>query len=509
MTRAAGNGILYNSHPHFIAYRTAIPTFTSKQYLVLMELTTGYFWDPIEKDVKVFGEMTVNESGDRFDLKLYGMVKCLEGAMWHINYHEAIAVLHGFTTSKECLSLFNLRVEHYENLSHETDPHALSRKSTVITMRFESYILSSNHFFLGNEEFRCPQLKFLPQFSEELDEDGNFSSNYENVRFTDDDFLEKRGDSLSYKLHGRDGIEIPYAGGQLHYTGSFGSLPLMPRNILHIEKNYCFRFKFSTPLTFSDLHAFLKKNRAFFTLMTGTYLALEEIRIDAGQPHWHTFNGSFNKRNTYYPGGFPPKNRMLYLTDLITGDYFNIFLDLYPDIELPLRHYLNFIENDKDDPEQDLLSLVAALEIMFNKTHQAVNSQIGELSKVATEVLALPGIKSHQRDFLLEFRKGTKLKAFRIRDKLTKLIDDSETLTKLVKDSGAFTEKVLSARHYLVHEADMSNNELISNILMLRKANMKLKIILEYYLLLYLKIPKDTIEERIYLILPNHVQYMA
>jgi hypothetical protein len=472
-----------------------------------MEIITGYFWDPTDPDQKVFGEMAVSKSGDQFDLKLYGMVKCLEGPMWHINYHPAIPVIQGFSTSKECLSLFNLRVEHYENLSHDTDPKALSRKSTTIRLHFESYILSANHFFLGNEQFHCSQLKFLPQFSEELDTGDNFSSNYKKAPFTADDFLEKKGDSFTYRLHGKDSIPIPYTGGHLQYTGSFGSLPLMPRNVLHIEKHYCFKFKFSTPMTFSELPLFLKKNRAFFTLMTGTYLALEEIRIDAGQPQWHTFNASFNKRNIYYPTGFPAKNRMLYLTDLIEQDYFNIFLALYPDIELPLRHYLNFIENDKDDPEQDLLSLVAALEIMFNKTHRAVNSQIGELSKVAAEVLALPGIKPHQRDFLLEFRKGTKLKAFRIRDKLIKLIDDSETLTKLVRDSGTFTKKVLSARHYLVHEADMANNELISNTLMLRKANMKLKIILEYYLLLYLKIPKDIIEKRIYLILPNHVQY--
>ncbi len=144
---------------------------------------------------------------------------------------------------------------------------------------------------------------------------------------------------------------------------------------------------------------------------------------------------------------------------------------------------------------------------MFNKTHQAVNSQIGELSKVAKEILALPDIKPHHKDFLLTFRKGTKFKAFRIRDKLIKLIDDSETLTKLVRHSETFTEQVLSARHYLVHEADMANSELIGNVLLLRKANMKLKIILEYYLLLYLKIPKEVIEKRIYLILPNHVQY--
>jgi hypothetical protein len=200
---------------------------------------------------------------------------------------------------------------------------------------------------------------------------------------------------------------------------------------------------------------------------------------------------------------------MLYLTELVEQDYLNIFFDNYADIELPLRHYLNFTENNKDDPEQDLLSLVAAIEIIFNKTHRSVNSQIGELSKVAAEVLALPGIKPHQREFLMTFRKGTKLKAFRIKDKLIKLIEDSETLTKLVRNTENFTEQVLSARHYLVHEADMVNSELISNTLLLRKANMKLKIILEYYILLYLKIPKEIIEKRIYLIMPNHVQYTS
>ena len=82
-------------------------------------------------------------------------------------------------------------------------------------------------------------------------------------------------------------------------------------------------------------------------------------------------------------------------------------------------------------------------------------------------------------------------------------------LTKLVKNTETFTEQVLSARHYLVHEANMANSELINNKLMLRKANMKLKIILEYYILLYLKIPKEIIEKRIYLILPNHVQYTS
>lgn len=312
---------------------------------------------------------------------------------------------------------------------------------------------------------------------------------------------------LTYTLHGKDSVQIPFSGGKLEYTGSFGNLPLMPRNQLHIEKTYCFKFAFQTPLALVEMYSFLKKSRAFFTLMTGTYLALEQIRINAGQRKWHTFNANFNKRNIYYPGGFPPRHRMLYLNDLVTHDYFNIFLSVHADIELPLRHYLNFIENDKDDPEQDLLSLVAAIEIMFNKTHQAVNSQIGELSKVAAEIMVLPGIKQHQIDFLMTFRKGTKLKAFRIKDKLIKLIDDSEILTKLVKNSDSFTEQVLSARHYLVHEADMASNALISNTLLLRKANMKLKIILEYYLLLYLKIPKDIIEKRIYLILPNHVQF--
>ncbi|MES2375382.1 MAG: hypothetical protein V4553_02325 [Bacteroidota bacterium] len=472
-----------------------------------MKTITGYFWDPKYPDNKVFGELVVSESRDLFELKLYGMIKCVEPAAWQINYHPAIPVIQGFTTSKECLSLFSLRVEHLENLSHDTDINTLSHKSTTIRLRCESYILSDNHFFVGNEGFHCSQLKFLPQFSEELDDGDNFTSNYREVSFSDNDYLEKKGDTLTYTLHGKDPINIPYSGGALQYTGSFGNLPLMPRNVLNLEKNYCFKFTLNSSFTFGELQTFLKKNRAFFTLMTGTYLALEDIRIDAGQKRWHTFNISFNKRNVFYPTGFPAKNRMLYLTDLVAHDYFNIFLDLYADIELPLRHYLNFIENDKDDPEQDLLSLVAALEIMFNKTHQAVNSQIGELSKVAKEILALPDIKPHHKDFLLTFRKGTKFKAFRIRDKLIKLIDDSETLTKLVRHSETFTEQVLSARHYLVHEADMANSELIGNVLLLRKANMKLKIILEYYLLLYLKIPKEVIEKRIYLILPNHVQY--
>jgi hypothetical protein len=474
-----------------------------------MDTKTGYFWDPNDPENKVFGELTISEASDLFELKLYGMVKCLEGPMWKINYHPPIHVIQGYNTSKECLSLFNLRVEHYENISYDSDPKALSRKSTTIRLRFESYIQSDNHFFLGNEHFQCAQLKFLPQFSEELDEGDNFTSNYRRAPFTDADFMEKKGDKFSYTLQGKSPVIIPFSKGKLEYTGSFGNLPLMPKNVLHIEKRYCFKFSLTTPLSFADLHDFLKKNRAFFTLMTGTYLALENIRINAGQQSWHTFNASFIKRNIYYPGGFPPKNRMLYLRDLVDHDYYNTFLELYADIELPLRHYLNFIENDKDDPEQDLLSLVAAIEIMFNKTHQAINSQIGELSKVAAEILALPGIKSHHKEFLLTFRKGTKLKAFRIKDKLIKMIDDSETLTKLVRHSETFTEQVLSARHYLVHEADMSNSELISNVLFMRKANMKLKIILEYYLLLYLKIPKDVIEKRIYLILPNHVQYSS
>jgi hypothetical protein len=472
-----------------------------------MGIITGYFWDPKDENNKVFGKLTISEKNDQFDLKLYGMITCVEIPMLQINYHSPISVIQGYTTSKECLSLFNLRFEHYENLSLGTDPKALNRKSTTVLLRIESYILSSNHFFLGNESFHCSQLKFLPQFSEELDEGDNFTSNYADVPLTDADYLEKEGDTLTYTLQGKSPIEIPFSGGKLQYTGSFGSLPLMPRNVLTIEKNYCFKFTLTSALTFSELHTFLKKNRAFFTLMTGTYLALEHIRINAGQQDWHTLNANFNKRNVYYQGGFSKHNRMLYLLDLTEKDYFNIFLDLYADIELPLRHYLNFIENDKDDPEQDLLSLVAAIEIMFNKTHRAVNSQIGELSKVAAEILVLPGIKPHQKEFLMAFRKGAKLKAFRIKDKLIKLIDDSETLKKLVKNTETFTEQVLSARHYLVHEAEMADNELIGNVLFLRKANMKLKIILEYYLLLYLKIPKEVIEKRIYLILPNHVQY--
>ncbi|MBE9585708.1 hypothetical protein IM792_14725 [Mucilaginibacter sp. JRF] len=472
-----------------------------------MEIITGYFWDPSQPDSQVFGELTINVSKDQIKLKLHGMIACLELPMWQINYHQAIAVIQGYTTSRECLSLFQLRVEHYENLSHDSDPKSLNRKSTTIRLHCERYIISANHFFLGNERFRCHQLKFLPQFSEELDEGDNFTSNFREVHFTDDDYLEKKGDTLTYTLQGKPPLDIPFSGGKLQYTGSFGDLPLMPRNSLRIEKSYCFKFIFDTPLTFPEMHTFLKKSRTFFTLMTGTYLGLENIRINASQQKWHSFDVDFNKRNIYYPGGFPPKNRMLYLNDLVQHNYFNIFMALYPDIELPLRHYLNFIENDKDDPEQDLLSLVAAIEIMFNKTHQAINSQIGELSKVAKEVIALPGIKQHQIDFLLTFRKGTKLKAFRIRDKLIKLIDDSEILTKLTRDSEIFTEQTLSARHYLVHEADMASNALINDTLLLRQANMKLKIILEYYLLLYLKVPKATIEKRIYLILPNHVQF--
>ena len=473
-----------------------------------METITGYFWDPADNDSKVFGELLISEKNDYFELKLYGLITCVETPMWKINYHPAIPVVQGYTTTNECLSIFNLRVEHYQNLRHETDPKAFSRKSTTVLLRCENYILSSSDFFLGNEHFRCNQLKFLPQFSEELDESNNFTSNLEEVPFASDDYLEKEGDTLTYTLHGKRPVDIPFTGGKLLYTGSFGNLPLMPRNLLKIEKYYCFKFTLTQPLTFSQLHDFLKKSRAFFILMTGTYLALEDIRISGGQESWHTINTNFNKRNIYYPTGFPT-NRILYLSDLVEHNYFNIFLDLHAEIELPLRHYLNFIENDKDAPEQDLLSLVAAIEIMFNKTYKAVDSQIGELLKVASEILALPCIKPHQREFLMRFKKGTKLKAFRIKDKLVKMIDNSETLTKLVENTETFTEQVLSARHYLVHEADMANSDLISNVLSLRKANMKLKIILEYYLLLYIKIPKEIVEKRIYLILPNYVQYSS
>ncbi|MDT3401242.1 ApeA N-terminal domain 1-containing protein [Mucilaginibacter terrae] len=118
-----------------------------------MDTTTGYFWDPNDTDNQVFGELTVSETGDQFDIKLFGMIRCVEEPMWRINYHPAIPVIQGYTSSKDCLSLFSLRVEHYENISHDTDPKSLNRKSTIIRLRCESYIVSDNYFFLGNEHF--------------------------------------------------------------------------------------------------------------------------------------------------------------------------------------------------------------------------------------------------------------------------------------------------------------------------------------------------------------------
>lgn len=470
------------------------------------KIITGYFWDPDDADNKIFGQLTINPANDRYELKLNGLIKCVEGPLYHINYHEAIAVVHGYTSANDFISLFELRAEDYQNLRSASRSDDLARKSTLVTLRCKSYVLSSYQCFLPDATFSCYQLKFLPQFSDELDEGDNFTSNFAEVPLSDHDYLEKKGDTLTYTLQGKDHLPIPFLGGKLIFTGSFGELPLMPKNKLVIEKVYCFKLTLDQPVNFGEMMVLLGKMRSFFILMTGTYLELDHIRINTDGNYWHTFNAAFNKKNIYYPSGFP-RNRMLYLQDISQEQHLNVFFALHKEIQLPLRHYLNFIQNDKEDPQQDLLTLIAAIEIMFNKTYNAANSQIGELSKVALELLALPGIKPHHREFMMNFRKGAKLKAFRIKDKLTKLIDDSEVLTRLVRDTALFTDQVLNARHYLVHEADFGDIELFHNELLLRKANMRLKIILEYYLLLYLKIPKETIEKRIYLILPNHVQF--
>jgi len=152
---------------------------------------------------------------------------------------------------------------------------------------------------------------------------------------------------------------------------------------------------------------------------------------------------------------------------------------------------------------------VSAMEIIYNKSFRKIDENSRAINPTLQEILNKYQLSPTHRQFLNNAKLAKPYRDLHLKDKLIRIINHSPKLIKLVEDPEAFIRKILDLRHYLVHEVDKEHTDLslLKSRILLGKHIVKMKIIIEYHLLLLMGIDQMIVEKKIDRTFPNFVHF--
>jgi len=458
----------------------------------------GYFWMPNKPELKHFGEVILSTSQKKNEVIIYGSFPEFDRLHYNINFHDDIPYLYGYTRDKKFITLLGLRIT---GASLSPNPPESSAFKSEHKLSFSQFICGPIQFPFN---FSINRISVTAQFMEAW----GIPNPIEMEVKTSDNSDESP--SKSYNLKPGKPISIPFEPDTCTFYDYLSHSHKFQINHLELKQRNCLSFTFQRNLEISELYIFLEKFREFYTLITGVNLGLDLIviynhKVD-GVEYQYEFDRNISNNSYSF---IAANNRILGIKELSSSVSLKYFFKEYNTFSLPLAHYMGYLNSDRSNYVTFIQPFISALEIIYNKCYREQEKNAKNINPTLEEILKTYKLSGKHKQFLVDSKLAKTYRDLHLKDKLIALINVSDKLTELVADPIAFTKRILDLRHYLVHEVekDASDLTLLNNRLLLGKHIVKLKVILEYHLLLMMGLDKEIVEKRIGRTLPNFVHF--
>ena len=461
------------------------------------ESLKGYFWTAEDPNLKHFGEIVVSTKEKKQQITIYGSFPEFERQHLDINFHDDIPCLYGFTKERRYITLIGLRIE-YTSGSFGNDTEKSSFKA--------EYKLSFRQLIAGPAKFEADKkfnkVSISAQFL------GGWTKSNSIRQKPISTKPAKKTPSEIYELHRTDPISFSFESGTCLFYDYISSQHRFDINHLDIQQKTCFDFQFNQAMSVEELYLFLQKFREFYTLLTGVNLGLGPITLSDGVGldfHYEYDRNIFNASYTSIGSDM----RIMSLKTLAASDYLNRFFHSYDHFRLPLSHLMTYLNSDRSDYISYIQPFVSAMETIYNKSFRIIDENVKTINPTLVEILDKYQLLPKHRQFLTNAKLAKPYRDLHLKDKLVRIINHSPKLIELVDDPEVFVRKILDLRHYLVHEVDKAHTDLslLNNRILLGKHIVKMKVVIEYHLLLLMGIDPAIVEEKIDRTFPNFVHF--
>lgn len=462
------------------------------------EQLKGQFWMPNDSSLKHFGEIALSIVQKQYKIILYGTFPEFDPLHNNINFHEDIPCMYGFTRDGKFVTLLDLRIIGANLSSAPAESSAFKSE----------HQLSFKQFIYGPVQLRYGSLinrvSVTAQFMEAWGKTDPILTEMNRESATGEP------PSKSYHLRPGEPTSIPFGQDICTFYDYLTHKQQFNINRLEVKQQNCLHFIFQQDLEIGQLYFFVKRFREFYTLITGVNLGLNRIVIHSSDTEETEFQYEFddNVQSGSYSFVYGD-NRILGLKELSVSEYLKFFFDGYDRFRLPLSHYIRYLNSDRSDRISFVQPFVSALEIIYNKCHRDENNNPKEMNQTLMEILSTYKLSPKHRQFLLSSKLAKTYRDLHLKDKILALIAASAKLTELVENPLEFTRRVLDLIHYLVHEVDkeLTDLSLLHNPILLAEHIVKLKVILEYHLLIMMGLDREIVEKRIDRTLPNFAHF--
>lgn len=462
------------------------------------EQLKGQFWTPKNPGLKHFGEIAFSTIQKQHEIIIYGTFPEFEPLHNNINFHEDISCMYGFTRDRKFVTLLDLRIID-ANLS---------------TVSFESSAFKSEHRLSFKQLIHGPVQLLCNSLINRVSITAHFMEAWGKTNPITMEINEKSiaGDqpTKSYLLRPGEPITIPFGKDSCTFYDYLRHRQRFHINHLEVKQRNCLHFVFQQDIEIGQLYIFVKRFREFYTLITGVNLGLEQIivrNIDMTDIEFeYEFDGNVQIGSYSFIHG---ENRILGLKELTTSEYLKHFFDRYDNFRLPLAHLMRYLNSDRTDRISFVQPFVSALEVIYNKCYHEHNNKCKDINPTLKEILSTYKLSPKHRQFLLSSKLAKTYRDLHLKDKIIALIRSSAKLTELVGSPVDFTKRILDLRHYLVHEVDrdVTDLSLLHDPMLLAEHIVKLKVVLEYHLLIMMGLDREIVEKQIDRTLPNFVHF--
>ncbi|WP_025146469.1 HEPN domain-containing protein [Pedobacter jeongneungensis] len=457
----------------------------------------GYFWTADDELLKHYGEITISAKANQYEIKIYGSFPIFEKPYSDINFHDDILCIYGFTKEQNYITIIGLRLE---NIVGATTTHEHSAFRSEHVLSFRQFISGSRLF---NPADKINTLSVSAQFL-------NGWTKSDSIRQKMPHPNRKGGinPALGYDLYEVEPLNIPFPYGICTFHDYIKRNHRFDVNNLNIQQQTCFFFQFKIDMDIEAVYIFLQRFREFYSLVNGVNLGLCNIEFMDSSNQAFTYTYDKNILNSHY-SSIRSGKRIVSLEKLSYSEYLGNFFQLYDQFRLPMSHLMSYLNSDRRDYINYIQPFVSAMEIIYNKSFKDADLQSKALNPTLKEILSKYQLSPKHRQFLTNAKLAKSYRDFHLRDKLIRVINHSPKLVKLVDDPPNFVQRILDLRHYLVHEVDKEHTDLslLTSKRDLGKHIVKMKIIIEYHLLLLMQIEQEIVEEKIDCTFPNFVHF--
>lgn len=462
------------------------------------ETLKGYFWSPENPELQHYGEVTLSTKQKNHQLVVYGSFPAFSKVHANINFHDDIPYLFGFTKEKKFVTLVGLRIVHASFNTQATDGTSAFRAE---------HWLSFRQIILGSQLFdTSTKLNTVSIGAQHLSS------------WSAADPIRHKGNpnpapSLNkplhtYQLYRTPQVVIPFKDASCTFNEHVNTQHSGEPNRLDLQQESYFQFVFKEDIALEQLYEFLGRFREWYSLLSGINLGLGPIHFQDAQLQNFIYEFDANIFSTDY-SSLRPEMRIISLDRLSRSNCLDHFFQAYDQFRLPLSHLMGYLNSNRTDYLGFIQPFVSAMEIIYNKSKNNLQQVSKPVNPTLQEILHKYPLSPKHRQFLQSAKLAKPYRDLHLKDKLLSIIHHSPKLVELVEAPEAFVQKILDLRHYLVHEVDKEHTDLslLNSSTLLGRHIVKMKIIIEYHLLLMTGIDQNIVEKKIDRTTPNSVHF--